>query len=888
MSTCSLTVLDKTQADDLVMNVVELALACPIGEREAYLRSACALDAVLFHQAWNYVQWEQRMNGFLLDPLYPPVCSEHPFEAGEVLDERFRIVREVAQGGMGIVYEALDEKLERRIALKCAKVGFGKRLPPEVRNATEIAHLNVCKTFEIHTASTRQGTIDFLTMEFLEGETLAERLRRGPIPEKEARTIARQLCDGLAAAHRKQVIHGDLKSNNVILTGGVDGTLRAVITDFGLASGPEAAQRTLQSGAAGGTPDYMAPELWKGAKASVASDVYALGVILYELACGRRPQWSELSWEERLTWKPSPVRPKWDRVLARCLDPDPAKRFRTAEEVAQALTPSARRRWLLEAAAAALFAVVSGVVIQRIVTAPAESVVLAMLPFESGHETATVAASVFRETGGQLARLKGSNHTKLTVIPGSETQGRHVDTTEKARSLLGATHLLHVSLQREREKVILHAYLADLRTQVNAREWKAEYAPAELRYASVALAGLVTNTLRLPPLTITTTVNAAAKQDYWNGLYYLHRDSGIDTALSLLERAVAADPDTPLTYAALAEAQWSKYYQTNDKLWLERATESVLQAERRHPDLAPVHRIAGKLKENAGLYESAEAEYRRAAELEPNNSDAYRRLGTVLEKNNRFEEALVAYRTAIEKEPAYYRNYQALGAFHFQRAEYIDAARHYRKAAELAPGEANVHHALANAFINLGRFAEAESELRLAIGARETANAVHTLGLALMYQGRDQDAITCFLRALTLDHPWKYMAWLDLGIAYRRMNLKSESEKANRRGLELVEGEMARNPRDGSVRSFLAYLCASLGDRTRAESEIAQALQLSPTDANTRWMAALTYEALGQRDATLAVLTGASSELIADLSRWPDVADLHKDPRFLQMVASNR
>src|SRR5262249_52895334 len=159
------------------------------------------------------------------------------------------------------------------IAIKCAKTGFQKRLPPEVRHAREIAHPNVCKIFEIHTASTPDGEIDFLAMEFLDGETLTERLRRGRLAENAARTMGRQLCAGLAEAHRNQVIHGDLKSNNVILTAGADGGIRAVITDFGLARRPESSQRTSQSGEPGGTPDYMAPELWNGEKASVESDI---------------------------------------------------------------------------------------------------------------------------------------------------------------------------------------------------------------------------------------------------------------------------------------------------------------------------------------------------------------------------------------------------------------------------------------------------------------------------------------------------------------------------------------------------------------------------------------------------------------------------------------
>src|SRR5258708_11754588 len=147
------------------------------------------------------------MKGFLLELLYSPTVNEHPFELGDLLDGRFRILREIAQGGMGVVYEAMDERLDRRIAIKCAKTGFRKRLPPEVRHAREITHPNVCKIFEIHTARTAAGEIDFVTMAYLEGETLADRLKRGPVPEAEARAIARPLCSGLARAPSQGVIH---------------------------------------------------------------------------------------------------------------------------------------------------------------------------------------------------------------------------------------------------------------------------------------------------------------------------------------------------------------------------------------------------------------------------------------------------------------------------------------------------------------------------------------------------------------------------------------------------------------------------------------------------------------------------------------------------------
>src|SRR5207247_9177930 len=138
------------QNDDLVMGLVELALGRSPEEREAYLQGVCADDSELFAQVWKFVQWEERMNGFLLDPLCDPPSYEHTFEPGEVLHGRFRIVREVARGGMGVVSEAIDQKLERRIAIKTAKANFQKLLTPQARNETEISPPNASQIFETH------------------------------------------------------------------------------------------------------------------------------------------------------------------------------------------------------------------------------------------------------------------------------------------------------------------------------------------------------------------------------------------------------------------------------------------------------------------------------------------------------------------------------------------------------------------------------------------------------------------------------------------------------------------------------------------------------------------------------------------------------------------
>jgi serine/threonine-protein kinase len=201
----------------------------------------------------------------------------------------------------------------------------------------------------------------------------------------------------------------------------------------------------------------------------------------------------------------------------------------------------------------------------------------------------------------------------------------------------------------------------------------------------------------------------------------------------------------------------------------------------------------------------------------------------------------------------------------------------------LVPDEPDAHLALGDAFLELGQYVHAEEEFRLGLKLAETPAFLNNLGEALLYQGRDQDAIPYFSRALKLS-PNQSLFWWNIATAYRRVKQMAKSQYANQRGLESAEKEESQDPRDGRVKAHLAYFCARLKDTHRAESELSQALQLSPNDADARWMAAVTYEALGQRDNAINVASGSPCGVLADLSRWPDVADLRSDPRFLQLL----
>jgi tetratricopeptide (TPR) repeat protein len=359
-----------------------------------------------------------------------------------------------------------------------------------------------------------------------------------------------------------------------------------------------------------------------------------------------------------------------------------------------------------------------------------------------------------------------------------------------------------------------------------------------------------------------------------------------DLALPLLERAVNADSDSPLTYAALADAQFAKYKVTRDLQWKERAFGTLQKAQQRNPDAAAVRMVSGTINDDDGQYEQAEADFLRIVEFEPTNGDVWRRLGQTYQHANQTNRALEAYSKAIEVQPEYFKNYLVLGEFYFNGGNYEEAAKQYKKVVELAPDWADGHYVLATPYLNTGRYSDAERELKIAISLKETAFSVEGLGVSLMYQDRNREAIPYFERAIEIGAK-SSLRYLNLGTVLRRAGFDRESRDAYQKGLDLADTNLATNPRDAYEKSCLAYLCARLGDRRRAEAEVAQALQLARGANNVRWMAALTYEALGLHDRTMLLVNDAPESLLSRLNRFPDLAELHANPRFRQLIESH-
>src|SRR5271165_3851273 len=875
-----------SERDERVMTILADALQKPAAEREVYMRTACKNDEDLYREVAEAMEWEARMGSFLLDPWVEFTKLAKPFQAGEIIEERFEIVREIGEGGMGVVYEAVDRKRNLKIAIKAAKPGFQRLLSPELEGALKVRHHNICLVNQIHTAQTEYGEIDFLTMEFLDGETLSARLKaRGKMPEAEALEIARQLCAGLAEAHRSGVIHRDLKSANVILCRDRDGSVRAAITDFGLAGGDT------EASVLAGTPRYIAPEIWQGKPASKASDIYALGMILYDMTKGLDVD-SGVSKENLSQALPSPpdaitkgLSKRWARTIVRCLDPSPAARPRDATAVLAGLERRPLKFMpLLAVPLLALTSLVSSPVRSWLHDQiwPPPGVRLVVLPPSGSDPTAVTSGGVLEDVADRISHLRSGSRS-VAVIPPGKARDLQVQTPEQAQKVLHATHALQIQTLREGENILVKGAVVDLDTQTHVRDFSYRYSAKTVGALAGALAGEVSAGLSLRGSSVVDTVSAAAATPYDRGLYLLQDSQNADEAAASFEEAARLDPRSPLPLAGLVEAEIQSFQNTKDPIRLNEAREHLQTAESLSPDSVSVHLAAGKLHESTGNFEKALEDYLRVKDLAPANVEAFLRIAGVYDKLDMPDKAIAEYRKAIALDPTFYEPYSYFGVFYFFRGNYTEAAEQFKKVIERAPGMYRAYINLAACLEKLGRYAEAEQALLTAINIRTTPGLLNNMGALLASQGRDADAVIYYQRAVALN-PRKYVYLLNLADSNRRLGRIKPAKEEYRQALHLARAELGQNPQNGPARAFAASFAARLGDRSWAESEIGQALQSLPGDGQVILRAVLSYETLGLRDQALAALSGATPDLLGEVDRDPDLADLRQDPRFRKLV----
>jgi TolB-like protein/Flp pilus assembly protein TadD len=684
----------------------------------------------------------------------------------------YRIVEKVGQGGMGVVYRARDEHLNRDVAIKVlpadkiADAAALRRFRKEAEALSKLSHPNIATVFDFDT----QGEVAFLAMELVAGQPLSEKLCGGPLPEKEVVQLGAQIAAALEEAHEQGVIHRDLKPGNVVVTArGV-----AKVLDFGLARfarpegaaglGASATESVAVTRGVVGTPAYMAPEQVRGEEADTRVDIYALGGVLYEMATGQPVFREELPTRlieailHRAPVAPRALNPRispeLDRIVLKCLEKDPENRYQSAKDLvvdlrrlgapsSVAAAPAAARvagtavprRAAIAAAAVAAVLLVAGYAGWRWrlahaspeAVAPAAKPSVAVLPFQnlSGDpQNEYFSDGTTEEIITKLSKIKNLEVASRTSV--SRFKGTQEDVKQIGREL-GVRYILEGSVRKAANRVRITAQLIDTSSGFHLwaedfdRELKDVFAVQEETALKIADA----LNLRLSPqekqdVRRRYTQDAEAYDAYLRGWALQQAAFDVPEKLELsrkeFEKALARDPDYGSALASLAIVE-TAYYRNldSDPAHLQRAEQLAKRAQAIDPQLPAVHNALGQIAADRYDYRRAAQEFLEATRLDPQDAVAW---------------DFSSWALAYEQPP-----------------EAVGAEKASREAIRLGFETMATYYHLGRALLLQGRYDEAGAAFEYAQNLSPTSS-IPTMGLAQLYLAKgDYDrALSYWLR----------------------------------------------------------------------------------------------------------------------------------------------
>ncbi len=627
----------------------------------------------------------------------------------------YRILEKLGEGGMGEVYKAEDTKLKRQVALKflprqmTADPEARERFAREAQAAAALNHPNIVTVHEI---GKHEGQV-FIAMEYVEGQTLKELISGSvgaihesplpitphPLPITQVIEIATQIASGLAAAHEKGIVHRDIKPQNIL----VDKDNHVKILDFGLAKLKGVSSLTKESSTLG-TVHYMSPEQTTGKEVDHRTDIWSLGVVLYEMLTGAPPFkgdyeqaviYSILNEEPaRVTAIQKNIPPEFDRILDKALAKEPEERYQHVDDLrvdlrhlkrdsrperrtatTAPLRKIRRRRiwWiltpvvLLAALAAFLFLVPK----HKPIAPPAEKSPetarsewvnsIAVLPFKNlsdSKEDEYFSDGVTEDIIAQLSKISSLKVISRTSIMRFKETSKSVP--EIGRELNVGT-VLEGSVRRAGDQVRIVAQLIDARDEGHLWAETYDHEMKQIFAVQSDVAQKIASALRarLSPvekerIEKKQTENMEAYQLYLKGRFFMSKRTIADLrkAADCFNQAVEKDPRYTLAYAGLASAHaLLPYYGASQQENHPRALAAGLKAQELDPDLAEVHSVLGYIREIRFEFTLAETEYLRAIELDPNYPTARHWYSTFLRRNGRLDEALAEARRALELDP---------------------------------------------------------------------------------------------------------------------------------------------------------------------------------------------------------------------------------------------
>jgi tetratricopeptide (TPR) repeat protein/predicted Ser/Thr protein kinase len=849
----------------------------------------------------------------------------------------YRLLNPLGTGGMGVVFRAEDTALGRTVALKFLSPQIVHdprrvdRFRDEARNASSLNHPNICTIYEV---DEEDGEL-FIAMEYVEGRPLSEFLRGDGMPVDTILRYGRQLAGALEHAHERGIIHRDLKPLNIIVTPRGD----AKILDFGLAKRTDAEEihrKTLDvaptetSAGLTGTLPYMAPEQLEGSEASARSDIWSLGVVLYEMASGVRPFRGDSLYrlcmsimQDAPPALPERIPTGLASVIRRCLEKDPGLRYQRAGELRAALetlepsgampakvAPVAARKKFPRWAGFVVLAILAGLAIagawryekgrrqsNGIGLSGSEHVQLAVLPGNVGlkpEETAFDAGLVETLTS-RLTQLTTAR--PLAVIPASEVRAKNATTIDAARAEFGINLGLIINVQHAAGQARVNYSLVDARSHEERRggtitaSMDDPFALQDRVAESIARA----LELQLQPQEKRTmeahgTMEPAAYDFYLQGRGYL-QDIGklenVENAVTVFRRALEKDAGFAAASAGLGEAYWSKFGLTHEAHWTEEAIKACNSAVDHDAALADAHVCLGGVYLGTGQVEQAATEYQKAVLLDPTLDAAHAGLASAYVKLKRPDDAEKAYQQAISLRPEYWVGYNRLGTFYLRRGKYEHAAQMFSQVVSLAPDSFMGYNNLGDVRMYQGRNAEAIPLLQHSLEIRKTADATSNLGTAYFQLHRYAEAADAYEQATQLD-PKNYVVWGNWGDAYYwAPGHREQAAAAYREAIALAENALHVNANDTLALSCTSVYHAMLGERAPALEFMRRAMRIEPKRPDVLLNSAIVYEQLGEHQQALDALEKAVAAGLdpAQLQQLPNFGRLRDQSRFQELLS---
>jgi serine/threonine protein kinase/Flp pilus assembly protein TadD/TolB-like protein len=938
------------------------ALELDESERPAFLAKACAGDESLRREVESLLESDAQAGSFIESPAIEvaarsmaadgrlPGSSTSVLEIGSTVSH-YRLLTNLGRGGMGIVYRARDTQLGRDAALKFLPEEFLQdpqkleRFRREAWAASALNHPNICTIYEIG----EHGGRVFIAMEMVEGKTLAEKVKRGPLPIEGVLANSRQIADALEEAHEHNIVHRDLKPANVMVTA----KGRVKVLDFGLAKLVRAVEADApteeslfltQAGAVMGTVPYMAPEQLRGEPVDARTDLYALGELMYEMATGQRPfpesQTNRLisAILTQVPRHPSELNPQipeeFEAITLKLMEKDPAKRYQSARELMADLGPQDSALRLPLSASKAIepgmappvrkgkMAVIGGfalalLVLLLFVFVPAFRQLFVGTPSTSNAlpKQKELAVLPFSVTGGNpadsafgrgLAETVAAKLTQLSpgpslmVVPVSDMTEQHITTAREAQKEFGANLVLSGNLQRAGDLFrISYALIdpssarqvyADTITLAASNPFGIEDRVVE---SATRWLGLAVQTAEVQGAESHGTQDAGAFQDYVNGLGYLHdyeRTENIDKAIDSFHSALKIDATYALAYAALGRAYWRKYVATDDTAWVDHAQESCSHAVTLNAKLPATHLCLGTIESGTGRYAEAVKEFQEVLKSDPTNTPAYESLADAQYHLNRISEAEATYRQAISSRPNYWSPYNSLGRLYYRTGELEKAAELFRRVIQIAPRNHQAFYNLCGVEYGLGKTAEAEELCKKSLAIRPNGPAYSNLGTITFYEGRFDQSAGYFEKAVPFT-PKDSQLWGNLADAYRwSSHERAKAFPAYQKASELARDGLRVNPKDYQLLGDLAMYEAKSSNMKQAKEDLAKALSIAPKDAQLMYNAAVVYHLAGQKVKALDYLRRARDLRypVESIRIDPEWAALKSDPAFQEIIAGDK